>query len=105
MALARLAALGAAVALLAAQVPLLRGGYAAVVLPRVANVQEARVFAALAELLAVGVVDAAGEDAARGQRVAAPPRGRRGRGHADGRHHGQLQARKPIHGEAQPWRS
>ena len=67
--------------------------------------QEARVFAALAELLAVRVVDAAGEDAARGQRVAAPARGRGGRGHADGRHHGQ-HARQPIHGEeAQPGRS
>ena len=42
MALARLAALGAAVALLAAQVPLLRGGYAAVVLPRIANVLKQR---------------------------------------------------------------
>jgi len=94
MALARLAALGAAVALLAAQVPLLRGGYAAVVLPRVANVQEARVFAALSELLAVGVVYAAGEDAARGERVAAPARGGRRHGHGGGGHHGQ--ARQQI---------
>ena len=57
-----------AVAAPPAQVSLLRRRHAPVVLPRVANVHEARVLAALAEPMAVRVVYAGGEDAARGGR-------------------------------------